>query len=309
MPHLRLVLLVWVTAAVLIQPVSACKCGLRQSACKAFADADLVFIGRVDSVDPEVDRWGVYPASRRFQKQLKARFGDFESDGLPPFTVVKEIYAKWVSARHREAVLKSTTLAELKKVVLQVWAEGVRTRLTVHRMFKGQKQRSIDIWTESSDCQVFLLPGETSLVYADLDENRRFTVGGCGRTVSLGEAGEDLAYLHFVEQGGPSARLHGLVTSDEAALKQRPRIWKDVPTPVSGLTLYLEAGNAVRLSGTNRNGEFFFDGLTGGEYTLSAFGEDLLENYEPLMTRRLKIPDKGCVAEEIYLPKSAEKRK
>lgn len=102
--------------------------------------------------------------------------------------------------------------------------------------------------------------------------------------------------------------LSSRVTSNEADLKI-PRLWWDVPNPVPHLILRLESHGTTRYAGTDRKGEFAFDGLEQGEYTLSVFDQDFPEKERLLNApRKVTLPNRGCVKEEFYVSNAAQKQ-
>lgn len=135
-----------------------------------------------------------------------------------------------------------------------------------------------EISTPFGDCGIEFQIGETYLVYADDDEetgNLSATV--CTRTRRLTDAGEDLAYLFFYkEHREQSTRLEGFTTTDvgyqlELNKMNDPTSMK---SPVPGLVLELSSQGLTRFTTSDNKGRFVFDGLAGGEYSLTAFDGD-----------------------------------
>ena len=135
-----------------------------------------------------------------------------------------------------------------------------------------------EISTPFGDCGIEFQVGETYLVYADDDEetgNLSATV--CTRTRRLTDAGEDLAYLFFYkEHREQSTRLEGFTTTDvgyqlELNKMNDPTSMK---SPVPGLVLELSSQGLTRFTTSDNKGRFVFDGLAGGEYSLTAFDGD-----------------------------------
>ena len=135
-----------------------------------------------------------------------------------------------------------------------------------------------EISTPFGDCGIEFQIGETYLVYADDDEetgNLSATV--CTRTRRLTDAGEDLGYLFFYkEHREQSTRLEGFTTTDvgyqlELNKMNDPTSMK---SPVPGLVLELSSQGLTRFTTSDNKGRFVFDGLAGGEYSLTAFDGD-----------------------------------
>jgi len=294
------------------QPSFACKCAGRTSVCKAFASSDAVFVGRVESVEPDFDFWGLSAISKRYKEQFSALEKRLNENDDSPDTIrqIKEIYLEIVPERFKPQISGASNVRELEAAVASVMENGKRMRLRVQEVYKGPKQDVLDVWTDFSDCAAYLLKGETYLIYAKRDERGRLEAGGvCSRNQRLTDAGEDLAYLHFISHGGAAAgRIYGFVTSNEADLKI-PRLWWDVPNPVPHLILRLESHGTTRYAWTDRKGEFAFDGLEQGEYTLSVFDQDFPEK-ERLLSgpRKVTVSNHGCVSQEFSVLNTARKR-
>jgi len=157
-------------------------------------------------------------------------------------------------------------------------SQGTRIRFKVRTVFR-QKESSdsdkfIDVWNESGDCGIPFQKGETYLVYAtDDEESDHLETGVCRRTTRLTDAGEDLAYLYFVQNGGAEAnRLEGFVTSEIEQLQQdRFHYTGRVKSPVSTVVIELQSANGARYTETDPGGRFVFDGLADGEYRAFVF--------------------------------------
>jgi hypothetical protein len=72
------------------------------------------------------------------------------------------------------------------------------------------------------------------------------------------------------------------------------------------LIVRIESSGGRRYAITDRNGEFAIDGLTESEYTVSLLDEDFPEK-ERLLNGPLRftMPARGCVSQELYVPKAA----
>lgn len=157
-------------------------------------------------------------------------------------------------------------------------SQGTRIRFRVRSVFQQKENldtaKFIDVWNEPGDCGIPFQKGETYLVYAtDDEESDHLETGVCRRTIRLTDAGEDLAYLYFVQSGGAEAnRLEGFVTSEIEQLQQdRFHYTGKVKSPVSNVVIELKSANGARYTETDPAGRFVFDGLADGEYRASAF--------------------------------------
>jgi hypothetical protein len=65
----------------------------------------------------------------------------------------------------------------------------------------------------------------------------------------------------------------------------------------------LRSSEKMLLAGTDKNGEFAFDGLAPGDYTLSVF-DDYLDSSKPLTEpRRVRVNQEKCLEQSVYVPK------
>jgi len=286
----------------------ACKCVGNIPVCERFAQSDAVFVGRVESVEPDFDFWGRSSIIQRFKPQisdLQKRLSGNENDNSPD-TVKKlrELYLEILPEQYKPRIVRAKGRSELDALFQAVIENGKRVRLKVQVAYKGASGDTVDVWTDFSDCTAYLLKGETYLIYAQRGGKGRLETGACSGNDRLTNAGEDLAYLHFILHGGAaSGRVYGFVTSNEGDLKL-PRLWWNVPNPVPDLILRVESDNTARYAETNRHGEFAFDGLEPGKYALSVLDKDFPEKEQLLSgPRTVTVPSRGCVSENFYIPR------
>lgn len=286
-------------------PLLACKCVAGPSVCGAYAAADHVFIGRVESMEPDID---VYDPT--FYEQLQGRFSKEELDNLdgtdiPPETLrkFKEFWAEVWPEPHRGLIMAASTEAQMSAALESAMDKGKKVRIRVSDVFRGAQQDTIEVWTDFSDCGIRFQKGETYLVYANLVGDR-LTTGACSRTSRLSEAGSDLAYFYLLEHGGTaSARLYGFVSGNERDMKT-PRYWDRVSEPLANLTVELRSIDRARRSSTDAEGRFVFDGVEAGIYDLSVFDVDRPEDRERLAgTRRVSVRTGACSTEVFFVPK------
>jgi hypothetical protein len=199
------------------QLLPACHCVVSWSACQDAAASNVVFIGTVDTVEPEL-----------------------------------------------------------------LLNQGTKVRFRVRTLFRQQKDDRedtgkptfIDVWNESGDCGIPFQKGETYLVYAtDDEESDHLGTSVCHRTARLSDAGEDLAYLYFIQNGGAeSTRLEGFVTSQiDQMIPDRFHYSGTIKSPVSDVVIELKSARGARYTESDPNGRFVFDGLAEGDYRVSAF--------------------------------------
>ena len=176
----------------------------------------------------------------------------------------------------------------------------------------GDKQEEyFEVATPFGDCGISFQVGETYLIYASDDEeaNDPISTDACTRTRRLSEAGEDLAYLYFYKNHPEAAtRLEGYLTSDSRyRLTFDPQHPELIHAPVTGPVVKLESGAVTRFFEVDRNGQFLFDGLPEGDYTLSAYAHGypadprLLSGPQPF-----HLEAKSCSLQVLVLPPEAK---
>jgi hypothetical protein len=251
--------------------------------------ADRVFIGTVESVEPSfLNRWN---PSKSSSLPLRQQLAGMD---LPDY--------------YKRRLATAKTSDDIARLFYSIVAQGRRVRFKVKTTFRGEKEESLEVWTDSGDCGYDFQEGETYLVYADEDEETdRINTSVCYRNRRLSDAGDDLAYLFFYRNGGDeSARLEGFVTSDELYQREldRARDPEKVKLPVPGAVLELESSHGRRYTESDREGRFIFDGLAGGEYSVSVFDAGYPEQVKLLAgPARVQVEKKGCASEIMLAPK------
>ena len=284
MRRVLLASLLWIPTS-----LPACQCLLTLSACHEVALADRVFIGTVESVEPSfLNRWN---PSKSSSLPLRQQLAGMD---LPDY--------------YKRRLATAKTSDDIARLFYSVVAQGRRVRFKVKTTFRGEKEESLEVWTDSGDCGYDFQEGETYLVYADEDEETdRINTSVCYRNRRLSDAGDDLAYLFFYRNGGDeSARLEGFVTSDELYQREldRARDPEKVKLPVPGAVLELESGHGRRYTESDRDGRFIFDGLAGGEYSVSVFDAGYPQQVKLLAgPARVQVEKKGCASEIMLAPK------
>ena len=279
----------------------ACQCLLTLSACNEVALADRVFIGTVESVEPSfLNRWNPSKASSLpLSQQLAAM-------DLPDY--------------YKRRLAAAKTDDDIARLFYLVIAQGRRVRFKVKTTFRGEKEKedsggeeSAEVWTDSGDCGYDFQVGETYLVYADEDEESgRINTSVCYRNRRLSDAGDDLTYLYFYRNGGDdSSRLEGFVTADEFYQRDLDKAHDPdkVNLPAPGVILELNSGESRRYTQSDRDGRFIFDGLAGGEYSVSVFNAGYPQQVKLLAgPARVQVEKKGCASEILLVPKGGSGR-
>jgi hypothetical protein len=277
-------------------PLPACQCLLTLSACNEVALADRVFIGTVESVEPSfLNRWNPSKSSSLPLRQQLAAMD------LPDY--------------YKRRLAAAKTSDDIARLFDSIVAQGRRVRFKVKTTFRGEKEKedsddeeSLEVWTDSGDCGYDFQVGETYLVYADEDEESgRINTSVCYRNRRLSDAGDDLAYLYFFQNGGDeSARLEGFVTADEFYQRDLDKAHdpEKVKLPAPGVILELQSGQSRRYTQSDRDGRFVFDGLAGGEYSVSVFDAGYPEQVKLLAgPARVRVEKKGCASQMLLVPK------
>lgn len=302
-------------------PAEACKCLATYPVCTEVAQTDVIFIGTVESVEPafldpwNADRLSLLPTDEILRLRL---------EGSPSsLAELKQIYLKLypnMPVHYKEEIVGAQTHTDLRKAFDAISAQDRQIRLRVKTVFQHKDGDDKDddddeltgkvltVWTDSGDCGFNFQTGETYLVYADNDEETgQLATSVCHRTSRLSDAGADLAYLYYLKNGGAnSTRLEGFVTSDPRAalLWDASRFATSVGSPQPDVVIKLNSGRSQRYTRTDPEGKFIFDGLTGGDYEISAFNSRY-----PQTVRQLGYPKsfhaeaKSCARQILTVPK------
>jgi hypothetical protein len=119
----------------------ACKCIGNLQVCERFAQSDAVFVGRAESVEPDIDFWSRFSITERFRQQisdLQQRLSENENDNSPD-TVrkLKGLYLQILPEQYKPRILGAANLSELEAVFEAVMENGKRIRLKVQVVYKG----------------------------------------------------------------------------------------------------------------------------------------------------------------------------
>lgn len=284
--------------------LTGCHCPVSWSVCQDAVTSNLVFIGTVEKIQPSLlDR--SKPSANPNWMQTPEVFALQQDKSASGLRRLKDYYLKLLSdlPEISEARIQSAkTQEELRGVMTWIFSQGTEIRFKVRTLFrqddddadsnspKPTKAESVEIWNEPGDCGISFQKGETYLVYATDDEKSgHMETGVCHRTARLSDAGDDLAYLYFVQNGGSeSIRLEGFVTSDIDQLNpNRFHYSGKIQSPVSDVVVELKSDRTARYSEPDGNGRFVFDGLSPGDYQVSA-----LDATFPARTKVLSGPQR-----------------
>lgn len=298
-------------------PGRSCVCEISHSACKEVGASDLVFIGTVETIEPNfLNRWNT--ASPAVLRLLNDAYIEAqEKPSAASLTRLKQTYLKAfpeLPEDRRAKLQASKSIDEVAGLFYSALDRGKRIRFHIKTAFKlgdddDDKAESVEIWTPFGDCGFDFQTGETYLVYANSDEDSDYIfTGSCTRTRRLSDAGEDLAYLFFLKDNPKeSARLEGFATSDgRSQLDREPLHDKQtIDLPVADLIIALQSPRLKRYAQSDANGRFLFDGLPEGDYTVSAFAPGYPVNTVILAgPQSFHIEEKSCTRQVLVVQKT-----
>jgi hypothetical protein len=308
-----------------VAPAFACQCEIF-STCNEVGATNLIFIGKVESIDPVfLNRWN--PTSRDSMKGLNAAFLDAQQHpSNAALAKLKDAYLKAfpeASDDRKRQVASAKTATAISALFYSGVGRGMKIRLRVETLFKhaddddpkkkaakdddDEKPEFFDVSTPFGDCGYSFQIGESYLVYASDDEesNTGPETDSCTRTRRVSDAGEDLAYLFFYKNHPDAAtRLEGYTTTD-----RRYRVDFDpahpelIRSPVGDLIIELQSAGLTRFVEADHKGRFIFDGLAEGDYKLSVFGHGYPADQRVLAgPQAFHAPEKSCALQVLVVP-------
>jgi len=293
----------------------SCKCLTAYPVCREVATSDVVFVGTVESVEPSfLDPWRWREPNSRIPVE---EIEQLRQDPSPAAAQrLKIIYLRMLGdlpdSDKRELEVAATH-QQVEAAFNSITAQGRRAKLKVQTVFREAKDdgdekredaKEITVWTGQGDCAIDFQPGETYLVYAGNDEETgRLATSICYRTRRLTDAGSDLAYLHFLKEGGAlSSRLEGFVSTERR--QDNPRTRNTVDAPAPNLVIALAFDGRTRYTRSAADGRFIFDGLAAGDYQVSVYDTNS-PRINKLLTgpESIQIPEKGCADAFLIVPR------
>jgi hypothetical protein len=170
-----------------------------------------------------------------------------------------------------------------------------RARMRVDRVYKGVSEPALTLYDDGMCDGPKLQVGEQYLMYTRRNADRGIPARGCTRSRHVKFAQEDLKYLEGLNDAPPTSRVYGRVAS-----------WPEGggdKAPVPGATVALVGPNETVTAKADDKGQYSFEGLGPGEYSVSAKqpGFDM-----PLRDYGLFSADvgpRGCAAIDVTLNK------
>lgn len=309
----------------------ACKCEISYPVCNEVVANDVVFIGTVESVEPAfLDPWNPKSLSLLPTAEIMRLRAENTAASLARLKdIFLQLYPS-LTGHYKEQLQSAGTNRELETVVDEIESQGKQARVRVKKYFKhsddddndnhddnadagkaddddkdSPKDEVVTVWTPSDDCGYDFQKGETYLIYADSDEETaRIETTKCTRTRRLTDAGDDLAYLYFRENGGDeSTRLEGFVTDEPN--QDVSRFVNSIGSPVSGIVLKLQSGDKTRYARSAADGRFVFDGLAAGQHSLTALAAGFPKEIVPLVgPTEFRVEGKSCSRQIVVTPKA-----
>ena len=138
-----------------------------------------------------------------------------------------------------------------------------RYRMRIDRAYKGVSEKELILFDDGMCDGPHLSVGEQYLMYTQRFGEGDVPARGCTRSRHVKFAEQDMAYLEGLENAPPVARIFG-----------RVQFWPDGPgnaEPLAGASVHLHSGDREASTVTaDGQGQYSFDGLNRGKYTISA---------------------------------------
>ena len=309
----------------LAQAVYGCKCQVTFSSCGEAAASNIVFIGTVESIEPQfLNRWNL-STSAALRSLNEAYLNAQQNPSKSALEHLKEIYLKTFPSLPKDKKDQTATAKSAMDVTSSFYTtlnRGMRVRFQIKTLFKHEDDddskddddgaTELDIWNPFDDCGADFQIGETYLVYANTEEGTDYNfTSGCTRTRRLSDAGEDLSYLFFSKNNPrQSARLEGFTTSEANSQSDFDplHVPRSLKSPVPDALIELKSDTLVRYTQPDQNGRFVFDGLPEGDYRVSAYAIGFPMYRQVLASpKRLQIKEKSCARQVLLIPAVREK--
>jgi len=299
----------------------ACKCESSADVCAETLYSNVVFIGTVESITPDfMTRWK--PASREGIVRVNSALEQFLQGHSPTrFSSLKEAVRSafpGLGPEEQRRLERANTPQALANLLSSVLDGSRRVRFRVRTLFRKADDDdmtdddddddvpdSLEVLTPFGDCGNDFQIGESYLVYANSDEETdALSTDSCSRTRRVSDAGPDLAYLWFYkDRKNPSGRVQGFITYD-IQYQVHPREAERIALPVEGAIAELQSDRGVRYTAANPSGQFVFDGLDTGEYSLSAYAGGFPEARKVLSgPRAFHLDARACITQILVVLK------
>jgi len=298
----------------------ASQCPDLNSVCQAVSDADVVFIGRVESIYPErLARWDKSQLSflDQFNQTFVSQGNQVSAERLAGMKAAFLQLFPHISEGARENLKQAQTVARVAALFNFELDRGSTARFRLNMVFKYEDDdddggdgeggaaakeapKHVDIRLPLGPHDLDLQSGETYLVYASFDEGTPIlSTDRCSRTRRLSNAGEDLAFLHFYKiNRKESARLDGsIVTTADSGSPA-------AASPAANVIVQLKSATVSRYVEADSRGHYLFEGLPAGDYRITVFRPGYLADSEPLADPyELHLDEGACLQHNVTLRK------
>ena len=139
-------------------------------------------------------------------------------------------------------------------------------RFKVLARFRGSRRRAVQVLTEPGgvECGYRFVPGRRYLVYAEERLDGRLYTSACTATKPLAEAEADLSFIRGLPTAPPLAAVYGNVEFSGRDFKDSSFRGE----PAAGMRVLVEGGEVRRETLTDARGDFAFEGLPPGPYSV-----------------------------------------
>lgn len=170
-------------------------------------------------------------------------------------------------------------------------------RFKVLDWFQGPRQRAAEVLTGpgGAECGYRFVPGRRYLVYTEEGTDGRLYTSACTATKPLAEAGGDLSFIRGLAAAPPLAAVYGNVEFSGRDLKDDSFRGE----PAAGMRVLVEGGEVRRETLTDARGDFAFEGLPPGSYSLKPLYPEHARGY--VDTKPFELRARQC-REVGYLP-------
>jgi hypothetical protein len=306
-----------------LAPMSAiaCKCQLSLDVCAETLYSNVVFVGTVESITPDfMTHWK--PASREPIGRVNSALEQYLQDpSQARLSTLKDAVRSALPGlapedqRRLEGAANPQALAKLFSSVLD---GNRRVRFRVRTLFRktddddkkdddddGEVPEFLEVVTPFEECGNDFQIGETYLVYANSDEDADvLSTDACSRTRRASDAGADLAYLSFFkDRKNPAGRVRGFTTYD-TQYQVHVREPEGITLPAEGVIVELKSDRGMRYTAANSVGQFVFDGLDAGNYSLTAYAAGFPNTKKVLNgPRPFHLESRACSTQVLLVPK------
>jgi hypothetical protein len=172
------------------------------------------------------------------------------------------------------------------------------TRFSVEEWFRGErvgKEATIASYSVGGSCDRGFDEGKRYMVYANRRSDGSWRVDVCSATATVDRAAQDLKYVRdALAHPGPGA-LWG-----NAFIDVDPTEHVRSGPSIARAPLVLESGARRLLSTTDPQGQYRFERIPAGEYTLSS---DLPSDLVPVPPKRIVIGKGACIMHTFWTTK------